>query len=97
MVRSVSAHDGHSSHIRESVGRLEDPADPLVGQTLAGNYLIERALGEGGMGKVYLARHTRITSKRFAIKTLHQDSSRSQRRALSSGSSLLCSRRQRSR
>lgn len=47
--------------------------DPLVGQTLNGTYVVEFVLGEGGMGRVYCAHHTRITSKRFAIKVLRQE------------------------
>ncbi|WP_428267708.1 protein kinase domain-containing protein [Haliangium sp.] len=46
--------------------------DPLVGVTLAERYLIEDCIGEGGMGRVYRARHTRM-SRRFAIKVLFGD------------------------
>jgi serine/threonine-protein kinase len=48
-------------------------ADELVGITLSDSYLVVRILGEGGMGRVYEARHTRLESKRFAIKTLHPE------------------------
>lgn len=44
--------------------------DPLIGTTLNDDYLVERLLGEGGMGRVYQARHTRIAQKRYAIKVL---------------------------
>jgi tRNA A-37 threonylcarbamoyl transferase component Bud32 len=47
-------------------------ADDLVGTTLSGTYTIVRILGEGGMGRVYEAQHTRIAGKRYALKTLHQ-------------------------
>ncbi|HEX7601644.1 MAG TPA: serine/threonine-protein kinase, partial [Polyangiaceae bacterium] len=47
--------------------------DELIGTTLRGTYSIVRAIGEGGMGRVYEARHTRIGSKRFAIKMLHSE------------------------
>src|SRR5262245_39703982 len=50
--------------------------DPLVGQVLAGSYEVTRVVGEGGMGRVYEARHTRLTGKRFAIKLLHPDLAR---------------------
>ena len=51
----------------------DDGEDDLVGATLCDTYQIDRVLGEGGMGRVYLARHTRIQRKRFAIKTLHPE------------------------
>lgn len=40
-----------------------------LGQTVAGKYLIERTLGQGGMGVVYVATH-RLTGKRLALKCL---------------------------
>jgi tRNA A-37 threonylcarbamoyl transferase component Bud32 len=58
---------------------LEDApedADPLVGATLEGSYEITGVLGEGGMGKVYEARHTRLPKKRYAIKILHHELAR---------------------
>ncbi len=47
-----------------------DAEDELVGAVLNETYVVERCIGEGGMGRVYEARHTRITNKRFAIKVL---------------------------
>jgi len=43
------------------------PDDPLVGTVLAGRYQIEAVIGDGGIGRVYRARHVRM-SRRFAIK-----------------------------
>ncbi len=43
----------------------------LAGQILGGTYLVGPLLGEGGMGAVYEAQHTRIP-KRFAIKVLQR-------------------------
>jgi len=52
---------------------LPDSADVLVGATLNNTYAVERLLGEGGMGRVYLAKHTRIAQKRVAVKVLHTE------------------------
>jgi serine/threonine protein kinase len=50
--------------------------DPLLGTVLAETYEVLRVIGEGGMGRVYAARHQRLTGKRFAIKVLHADLAR---------------------
>jgi serine/threonine-protein kinase len=41
--------------------------DPLVGTVLAERYYVEGIIGDGGIGRVYRAQHTRM-SRRFAIK-----------------------------
>jgi serine/threonine protein kinase len=53
-----------------------DDEDPIVGQLLDGNYEVLRVIGEGGMGRVYEARHTRLHTKRFAVKLLHHELAR---------------------
>ena len=53
-----------------------DDEDPIIGQLLDGSYEVLRVIGEGGMGRVYEARHTRLHAKRFAVKLLHQELAR---------------------
>jgi serine/threonine-protein kinase len=45
---------------------------PVVGRVLGGTYEVERPLGSGGMGAVFVARHVR-TGRRYAVKVLLQD------------------------
>jgi serine/threonine-protein kinase len=54
----------------------DSDVDPFIGVVLGESYEIMRAIGEGGMGRVYEARHKRLTSKRFAVKVLHADLAR---------------------
>jgi eukaryotic-like serine/threonine-protein kinase len=49
---------------------VSPPTDDLVGRRMFGDYIIDRRLGEGGMGTVYLARHSSI-DQCIAIKVLH--------------------------
>jgi serine/threonine protein kinase len=54
----------------------DDGTDPLLGTTLGDAYQVVRMVGEGGMGRVYEARHTRLGNKRFAVKMLHPEYAR---------------------
>jgi serine/threonine-protein kinase len=54
----------------------DDGTDPLLGTTLGDAYQVVRMVGEGGMGRVYEARHTRLNKKRFAVKMLHPEYAR---------------------
>lgn len=45
----------------------ERATSPNIGAVIGGRYVIERRLGEGGMGTVYLARHN-VTGRRVALK-----------------------------
>jgi len=43
-----------------------------IGESLSGRYRIERELGEGGMGVVYLVTDTQVAGEVFAIKVLEE-------------------------
>ncbi|MBL9012974.1 MAG: serine/threonine protein kinase, partial [Myxococcales bacterium] len=53
----------------------EEAEQDLVGKTVDGRYHVIELIGEGGMGKVYLAEHVEI-GKRVALKVLHPSYSR---------------------
>jgi eukaryotic-like serine/threonine-protein kinase len=51
---------------------MADSAPLLApGVVIAETYEIDRQIGRGGMGEVWLARHTRLAGKQVAIKVLH--------------------------
>ncbi len=49
---------------------LTEIRDPIIGKTIAGRYVIEGHLGEGGMATVYRARHT-LVDRPCAIKLMN--------------------------
>ena len=65
-----------SSADAEETSVLESSPDDLIGRCLNDTYQIEAVLGEGGVGRVYRARHARIKTKQYALKVLHAEHSR---------------------
>jgi len=53
-----------------AVGADGAPIDPLIGTVVGDRFLVERRLGEGGMGVVYEAVQTAI-GRKVALKVLH--------------------------
>ena len=47
--------------------------DPLINKVIGDTYQVVRVVGEGGMGKVYEAKHLRLRERRFALKVLHPE------------------------
>jgi len=75
--RAISAHDGEEAVkalLQTDTGAIYER---LVGQTLDGRYLIERKIGEGGMGVVYAARHL-VIERPLAVKVLKREVARDQ-------------------
>ncbi len=54
----------------DGVALVAGPSDKFIGQLLDDKYQIEEKIGEGGMGRVYKARHIHMDSI-VAIKILH--------------------------
>jgi serine/threonine protein kinase len=51
----------------------EAEGDAFVGTIIGDTFEIKQLIGEGGMARVYEARHLRLPTRRFAVKVLHAE------------------------
>jgi len=65
-------YDDDRAFCADDGAALTPVADPLIGKVIADRCRLERKLGQGGMGRVYLAQHTRLPLK-TAVKVLHPE------------------------
>jgi len=69
----ILSDDGLTSDETDAIIENRAP-DELLGKTLDERYLIERQLGHGGVGKVYLARDLKLHNKHVVVKVLLEKS-----------------------
>src|SRR5688500_2471096 len=68
----AGAHQAEPPAGRPPGAKAKSLDDPLVGQVVDGRYVVDRVLGEGGMGVVYAARH-RLIERKVALKVLRSE------------------------
>ncbi len=69
----ILSDDGLTNDETDAIIENRGP-DELLGKTLDERYLIERQLGHGGVGKVYLARDLKLHNKHVVVKVLLEKS-----------------------
>ncbi len=64
---------GHGTLKQNAVPAVSVLPDQLVGAVLNDRYQIERKLGQGGFGTVYLATDNKVVSRKIVVKVLHTE------------------------
>jgi serine/threonine protein kinase len=72
-VESLLKADDLENILESPVIELEPAIDDLVGRTIAGRYVVEKALSPGGMSRVYLARDRNLNGQAVVVKVLSQE------------------------
>lgn len=64
---------GHDTFSAKTVPAAPDPPDPRINTVLDDRYLVERELGHGGFGTVYLASDNKVISRKIVVKVMHSE------------------------
>jgi adenylate cyclase len=73
-LREAQSSEGRRRATRRSQADIASGMARLsIGQLIGDRYRVERELGEGGMGVVYLAADEQVPGERFAIKVLKEE------------------------
>jgi len=64
---------GHDTFSAKTVPAAPNPPDRRINTVLDGRYLVERELGHGGFGTVYLASDNKVISRKIVVKVMHSE------------------------